>query len=165
MAAVITNRVLPGIGVCQEIDLRGGRRVGVVTHRDGRRDLVVYDVEGDGALDSVALSDEEADALAEILGAPRVVGVFAELQRQAAGLVIEQLPLPADSPFVGRGLGDTQARTRTGASIVAIIRAGVAALSPDPEFELAAGDLLVTVGTREGVDQVIGILEGTFPLS
>jgi TrkA domain protein len=84
MAAAITNRLLPGIGVCQEIDLRGGRRVGVVTHRDGRRDLVVYDVEGDGALDSVALSEEEADALAEILGAPHMMGVVAELQRQAA---------------------------------------------------------------------------------
>jgi len=73
--------------------------------------------------------------------------------------------VPASSPFAGRGLGDTQARTRTGASIVAIIRGGVAALSPGPQFELVAGDLLVTVGTRQGVDQVIRILEGTSPLS
>jgi TrkA domain protein len=81
MAAAITSRVLPGIGVCQEIDLHAGRRVGVVTHRDGRRDLVVYDEEGDGVRDSVALSVEEADALAEILGAPHMIGVVAELQR------------------------------------------------------------------------------------
>jgi TrkA domain protein len=122
-------------------------------------------MEGDGALDSVALSEQEADALAEILGAPRMVGVLAEVQRQAAGLVIEQLPVPAGSPFAGCGLGDTQARTRTGASIVAVIRGGVAAVSPGPAFVLIAGDLLVTVGTREGVDQVVRILEGTYRLS
>jgi TrkA domain protein len=63
------------------------------------------------------------------------------------------------------GLGDTQARTRTGASIVAVIRGGVAAVSPGPAFVLIAGDLLVTVGTREGVDQVVRILEGTYRLS
>ena len=49
--------------------------------------------------DSVAVTDEEADALAEILGAPQVTRVLAEPQRQTAGLVIEQLPLPAGSPL------------------------------------------------------------------
>jgi K+/H+ antiporter YhaU regulatory subunit KhtT len=38
-------------------------------------------------------------------------------------------------------------------------------VSPGPAFVLIAGDLLVTVGTREGVDQVVRILEGTYRLS
>jgi TrkA domain protein len=157
----ITNRVLPGIGVCQEIGLRDGHRVGVVTRRNGLRDLIFYDEEGEGAAATVALSDDEANAIAEVLGAPQLTFRLAVLQRQAAGLIVEQLPVPADSPYAGRELGDTQARTRTGASIVAVLRQGAALPSPTPDFTLLPGDLIVTVGTQAAVDLVAHILDGT----
>ncbi len=86
------------MGCARRLVFGQGRRLGVVTYRGRRRDFAVYDEEGVGA-DSIAVTDEEADALAEILGAPQVTRVLAELQRQAAGLVIEQLPLPAGSPL------------------------------------------------------------------
>ncbi len=95
----ITNRVLPGIGVCQEIDLRDGHRIGIVTRRNGLRDLIFYDEEGDGAALTVALSEDEANAIAELLGAPALTFRLAVLQRQAEGLIVEQLPVPADSPY------------------------------------------------------------------
>ncbi len=157
----ITSRVLPGIGVCQEVALRDGHHIGIVTRRNGLRDLVLYDDEGDGAADTIALSDAEANAVAEILGAPQLTFRLAVLQRQAEGLIVEQLPVPADSPHAGRALGDTQARTRTGASIVAILRHGAALPSPTPDFVLQAGDLVVTVGTQAAVDQVARILDGS----
>ena len=155
------SRVLPGIGVCQEVGLRNGRRIGIVTRRNGQRELVLYDEEGDGAADTIAMSDDEANAVAEILGAPQLTVRLAMLQRQADELIVEQLPIPQDSPFAARPLGDTQARTRTGASIVAILRHGAALPSPAPDFVLRAGDLVVTVGTQEAVDQVARILDGT----
>jgi len=157
----ITSRVLPGIGVCQEIVLHDGRRIGIVTRRNGLRDLVLYDEEGDGADVDIALNDDEANAVAEILGAPQLTFRLSVLQRQAEGLIVEQLPVPADSPFAARPLGDTQARTRTGASIVAVLRRGAAVPSPTPDFVLQAGDLVVTVGTQVAVDQVAHILDGT----
>ena len=155
------SRVLPGIGVCQEVGLRNGRRIGIVTRRNGQRELVLYDEEGDGAADTIAMSDDEANAIAEILGAPQLTVRLAMLQRQADELIVEQLPVPPDSPFGDRPLGDTQARTRTGASIVAILRHGAALPSPAPDFVLHAGDLVVTVGTQDAVDQVARILDGT----
>lgn len=161
MSVDITSRVLPGIGVCQEVELRSGRRIGIVTRRNGLRDLVLYDEEGDGAAVDMAMTDDEANAVAEILGAPQLTFRLAVLQRQAEGLIVEQLPVPADSPFAARPLGDTQARTRTGASIVAILRHGAALPSPTPDFVLQAGDLVVTVGTQAAVDQVAHILDGT----
>jgi TrkA domain protein len=161
MTVQIVSRVLPGIGVCQEVDLRTGRRLGIVTRRNGLRDIVVYDEEGEGAALTVALTDDEANALAEVLGAPQLTVRLAALQQQADGLVTEQLPVPPDSPFVDRPLGDTSARTRTGASIVAVLRHGAAFASPGPDFVFAAGDLVVTVGTRAGVDEVGHILAGT----
>jgi TrkA domain protein len=157
----IVSRVLPGIGVCQEVGLRNGRRIGIVTRRNGQRELVLYDEEGDGAADTIAMSDDEANAIAEILGAPQLTVRLAMLQRQADELIVEQLPVPPDSPFGDRPLGDTQARTRTGASIVAILRHGAALPSPAPDFVLHAGDLVVTVGTQDAVDQVARILDGT----
>jgi TrkA domain protein len=161
MGIEIISRVLPGLGVCQEISLHNGRRVGIVTRRNGMRDIVIYDDDGDGAEATIALNDDEADAVAELLGAPKLVMRLASLQSQADDVLTEQLPLPPTSPFAGRPLGDTQARTRTGASIVAILRSGTTHPSPGPDFDLQAGDLVITVGTRDGLDQLARILDGT----
>jgi TrkA domain protein len=160
MAVAVINSVLPGIGVCQEIELRARRRIGIATHRDGQHDLVVFDDDGKAARDSLGLSDEDADAIAEILGAPRAMCQIEELEHQAVGPVVEESPLLADSPFAGRAMGETTARIRTRASVVAIIRGGVVAPSPGPEFALRSGDLLVTVGTAEEVGNVARILAG-----
>jgi TrkA domain protein len=159
-AVDILSRALPGIGVCQELELRAGRRVGIVTRRDGLRDLVIYDAEDpDAAHDRVELSGDEANAIAEILGAPQLVEHLSNLQREAFGLLVEQIAVPATSPFAGRTLGDTQTRTRTGASIVAVIRHGSATPSPGPDFGLQAGDLVVVVGTQEAIGRVAAILD------
>jgi TrkA domain protein len=160
MGVEVISRVLPGIGVCQELELHGGKRIGIVTRRNGQRDLVLYDEDGDGAAETIQLTDAEANAIAELLGAPQLVVRLADLQRAVDDVITEQLPVPAKSPYAARPLGDTQARTRTGASIVAVLRGGGTHASPGPDFVLHAGDLVVTVGTREGVDQVARILDG-----
>jgi TrkA domain protein len=161
MSLSVTSRGLPGIGVCQELELHDGARVGVVTRRSGKRDLLVYDAEDpDAAAARVVLTESEALVIAELLGGPQLVSQLAAIN-QADGLVVEQLPLGTDSPFVGRPLGDTKARTRTGASIVAVLRDSVAMPSPGPEFILQAHDLVAVVGTQEAIDQLSAILDGT----
>ena len=152
---------LPGIGVRDDFVTRDGRRVGVVAHRSGRRDLVVYDREDpDACSETLPLTTEEADALAELLGAPRVVERLATIREQAAGLVTAQLLVPPGSPYAGRTLGETEARSRTGASIVAVLRDGGVFPSPTPDFRFEPGDLVLVVGTRAGVDGVARILAG-----
>lgn len=155
----IEQTSLPGIGSRHVITARTGRRIGVVTHRNGRRELVIYDAEDpDSSAASLVLNAEEADALAELLGAPRVVQRLAKLHRELEGLVSEQVMIAADSPYVDRLLGDTQARSRTGASIVAVVRQGEVHASPAPDFRFAAGDIVVVVGTTEGTSGVANIL-------
>jgi TrkA domain protein len=152
---------LPGIGVRHDLVTSSGRTVGVVSHRNGRRDLVLYDVDDpDSSLASIPLTDDEAEALADVLGASLMLGQLAGLRQQAAGLLTEQIALPAGSPFVGRRLGDTQARSRTSASIVAVLRDREVIASPGPEFRFEANDVVVTVGTRHGLDGVTAILAG-----
>ncbi|HTJ37986.1 MAG TPA: cation:proton antiporter regulatory subunit [Dactylosporangium sp.] len=150
---------LPGIGTSHVVTTARGRRIGIVSHRTGRRDLVVYDKEDpDTSVVSVALSADEANAIAEYLGTARIVEQLAEMQRQVAGLVTEQLVLAAGSPYDGRTLGDTRARTRTGASIVAVVRGNDVIASPRPDFGLLAYDLIVVVGTAAGVEGVATLL-------
>lgn len=163
MSLQIESRVLPGIGVCQELELHDGRRVGIVNRRDGHRDIVIYDEDGEGAIGSITLDDDEANAVAELLGAPQLVMRLSDLQRDASHVLTEQLPVGAGSPFAGRPLGDTQARTLTGASIVAVLRGATTHASPGPDFVFQAGDLVVTVGTRQGLDDVARILDGGPP--
>ena len=155
----IEQTALPGIGTRYVVVARSGRRVGVVTHRNGRRELVIYDADDpDTAAASLTLTSDEADALAELLGAPRVVQRLAKMHRELEGLTSEQVLIADGSPYVGRTLGETQSRTRTGASIVAVVRAGEVHASPAPDFEFAARDIVVVVGTPEGTSGVAHIL-------
>jgi TrkA domain protein len=156
----VEETALPGIGVRQEIHTVAGRRVGVLTHRNGRRDLLLYDRrDPDACSEVVRLTDEEADALAEVLGAPRVVERLAALHEQASALVTEQVRIEPGSPYDGRTLGETRARTRTGASIVAVLRESAVIPSPGPDFGFAAGDTVVAVGTGEGTAALARIID------
>lgn len=150
---------LPGIGIRYDIVTESGRRVGVVSHRTGRRDLVVYDVDDpDTATEQIALNDDEARTLAEVLSATLVLARLSGLREQATGLATEQVSLPADSPYIDRPLGATRIRSRTGASVVAVLRDGKVIASPPSDTILAAGDVLVVVGTRSGLNAVTRLL-------
>lgn len=156
---------LPGIGTRHDVVTEQGRRIGVVTRRSGERQLALYDeADPDSSRDSVRLSEDEAVALADVLGASIMLGRLAGIREQAAGLFTEQLLLPASSPFVGRPLGDTRARTLTGTSIVAIVRDDAVIPSPTPSTDLAAGDTLVVVGERPALESLARLLaDGALP--
>ena len=151
---------LPGIGVRKDFALRGGRRIGVISLRDGSIELIVSKADDpDASLAEVPLTYDEAGALANLLGAPQLVAQLAEEQRDLPGIRTKQLPINEGSPVDGRPLGDTAMRTRTGVSLVAVMRAGQVHPSPGPEFMLAAGDLVVAVGTGEGLGNAAKILK------
>ena len=150
---------LPGIGLRYEFATRSGQRVGVICHRTGRRELVIFDRDDpDSSREVLALTDDEGDVLAELLGAPRIVERLADLHKEVEGLISEQFVVERGSPYDKRTLGDTQARTRTGASIVAVVRDATVHASPRPDYRFRAGDVVVVVGTREGADGVAELL-------
>jgi TrkA domain protein len=143
---------LPGVGLRYDFTTRSGRQIGVVSHRSGRRDLVIYDRDDPDACQEVLrLSEEEAEALAEMLGGFHIAGSLTALQQQVEGVGIDWLEIGAGSPFDRRTLADTQARTRTGVSVVAVLRNGSTIPSPRPDFAFEAGDNVVVVGTPGGI--------------
>lgn len=149
----IHETLLPGVGVRHEFTTQSGVQMGVISHHSGRHNVVVYDLDDpDSSHEVVSLTADESENVAELLGAARITSGLGQLQQRIEGLSIEWLTLAAASPYVGRPLGDTRARTRTGVSIVAAIRGDQAFPAPEPPFLLAAGDVLVVVGTPAGVN-------------
>ncbi|GAB2634932.1 cation:proton antiporter regulatory subunit [Nocardia goodfellowii] len=150
---------LPGIGVRKDFQARSGRRIGVVDHRDGGIDLIVSKLsDPDACAAQVPLSTDEAAVLANLLGAPQLVAQLQEDHRDLPGITTRQIPLEAESPYAGRTLGETGMRTRTKVSIVAVMRGGQLHPSPGPDFPFTPGDVLVVVGTPEGLDAAAKIL-------
>lgn len=150
---------LPGIGVRKDFEVRSGRRIGVVAHRDGDIDLIVSKLDDpDACAAQIPLTTDEAAVLANLLGAPQLVARLNDDHRDMPGITTRQLPIGDDSPYDGRTLGETEMRTRTKASIVAVMRAGQLHPSPGPDFTFTASDLLVVVGTPEGLDAAAKIL-------
>lgn len=150
---------LPGVGVRYEFQTSGRKRIGVISHRTGLREIYVsVSNDPDEFKRVVELSPDDARTLAELLGATRVAQQLAELQQRIEGLVIDWLPVREDSFYGGRTIGDARIRTRTGVSVVAIVRGEDAIPAPGPEERLDSGDYLVVVGTARGVEQAVELL-------
>ncbi len=150
---------LPGVGVRHEFDTETGQRVGVIVHRDGRREIVVYDRQDPDACSSlVELSSGDTRTMAELLGASQVTEAVAAVRHDIKGLSIEWIELPSSSPAIGMSIGQGEYRTRTGASIVAVMRDDLSVPAPEPDFAFQAGDVVVAVGTVEGLASLRALL-------
>lgn len=58
-----------------------------------------------------------------------------------------EVPVPKDSPLIGKSIGALKFWQSTGGTIVAIRRGQTVILSPGPYAELYAGDIIVLVGS------------------
>ncbi len=159
MVARVERTDLPGIGIRHDVLSGSGRRISVITYRDGGHEVAISDAaDPDRAAATVRLEDDEAAALAQLLGGSLILTQIAGVSESAARLAVEEIVLPAESPFAGRPLGETRARTRTRCSIVALVRGDGIVSAPGPEATLEPGDTLVAVGTRDGLKQLTDIL-------
>lgn len=157
--ARIEETPLPGLGIRYEFQTEDGRRVGVIHHRAGRRELFVCPPDDpDSAAFTLNLSDDESHALAEALGGSRIIESLTHLQQQVEGLAIDWLTVEEGTAYADKSIGDARIRTRTGVSVVAVVRGDDAHPAPGPSFHLEAGDVLVVVGTPEGIENVNNIL-------
>lgn len=156
----IEETPLPGIGTRVEFVTEEGRRMGVVQHHGGRREVFVCQPDDpDSTQWGVKLSEDDAHSLVDALGVVSVAEDKSARTYEVEGLMFEWLDVAADSPVVGQSIGQQRIRTRTGASIVAVIRPGGPVPAPEPGFVVEAGDTLVAAGTAEGVEAVRTLLQ------
>lgn len=150
---------LPGLGVRYEFNTAKGNRVGVVVLRDGRRDLLLYDNDDpDSCSNVVELEPAESAAMVELLGGSKVTERLADLRYEVEGLSIEWVTMSATSSLTGKTIGDGAIRTRTGASVVAVIRGETSFPGPGPDFRFEADDVVLVMGSVEGVHMAAQLL-------
>jgi TrkA domain protein len=157
--AEVTETPLPGVGVRHEFTTTAGERLAVLSHRTGRRELAIYDrADPDSCTTVLHLSPDDTRTLAELLGGSPLTEAAAGVQR-LAGVAIDWIPIKAGSDQAGATIGQGQLRSRTGASVVAIVRGDTTLAAPGPEEVSAPGDIVVAVGTPDGLRQLRDVLE------
>jgi len=78
---------LPGVGSRFDFVTRSGRRIGVLPRHTGRRDLLIYgQADPDAVCEEVALTVDEAQAVADMLSVTSVTDRIAELTEVIHGL-------------------------------------------------------------------------------
>jgi TrkA domain protein len=154
---------LPGVGVRHDFVTSSGQRIGVIVHRAGDRELLLYDDDDpDASRESVRLSGADAHTLGDLLGLATVKERVDQVLRQSIeGLTIDWVTILGRSACAGSTIGDTELRRRTGVTLVAVIRDDRTFASPEPEFVLRPQDIAVVIGTADGISEAITLLQGT----
>lgn len=151
--------LLPGVGIRYDATTADGAPVCVIVEHDGGVELLAYHHDDpDAVAQRLALTRAEAAALAELLGAPRVTARVADLTREIPGLATARVVITPGSRYDGRRLGDSKARTRTGCSIVAVVRGDDVRTAPGPMSTLRAGDVVVAIGSSNGLRELAALL-------
>jgi TrkA domain protein len=158
--AKIKETPLPGVGVRHDFVTKAGDRLGTITHRSGRRDLLFYNREDPDACSKVVrLEEEESHALTELLGASPVTESLEKFQQSLGGLTIDWLPITPVWSCTSCEVQHTKLREQTGVVIVGVVREGQVIPAPEWDYRLKPGDMAIVVGTPEGIAQAQSLLQ------
>jgi K+:H+ antiporter len=86
---------------------------------------------------------------------------LSEVEHLLARTLTETVLVDERSPAAGRSIADLRLRRETGATVIAVIRAGSPHVNPDPAFEIAVDDLIVLLGGHEALDRALERLAAT----
>lgn len=92
-------------------------------------------------------------------GRPTDQGVRVEWLQLLEAAVTQTYLVLEGSPAAGRSIRELDLRSRTGVTVVALTRAGKPIANPSPDLQLAAGDVLVLVGTHRQLDEARRMFE------
>jgi TrkA domain protein len=141
---------VPGVGKKFEVDVGGGARAVVLLHHDGRVELFRRP-DADADSEKVfELTSQQANYLGSILEGAYFETV--DTDRLAVPLgdaIIEWVDITDASPVAGKTLAEADLRAVSGVSVIAVQRGPDTVPNPEPDFRVQAGDILVTLGTRE----------------
>jgi TrkA domain protein len=157
----VTETKLPGVGVRHEFTTAAGERLAVLSHRTGRREIAVYDrPDPDSCSTVLHLSADDTRTLAELLGGGTPVSEAVSAVQRLEGVAMDWIQVPEGSATAGTTIGDGGFRTRTGSSVVAIVRGEDTVAAPGPDTVLHTRDVVVAVGTADGLRQLRDLIEG-----
>jgi TrkA domain protein len=143
---------LPGIGVRYEFRTLRGGRLAVIHHNDGSREIYFFEARADDPRDVIRLTEDEGRQLAAVLGGPyertKIVEDLEMAMGELGDLAIEWVPVPDESPAIGKTLAECGFRANTGITVIAILREPEPVTGAQPHDVVERGDTLITVGKR-----------------
>ncbi len=81
-----------------------------------------------------------------------------QLNRYLVGSTTDPVLLLDGSVAVGRTLAELEVRAKFGVTVIAIVRDGKSFHNPAPDYHLAAGDVLILLGSHQELDQAMRLL-------
>ena len=143
---------LPGIGTKYTVDTQTKGQLVIVLHRTGKREIYHFVSGQPSPSDVIDLTADEAQQIGGILGQTSFQSDPAR-ELVMKELTIDWIPLPARHLLTEKSIRAMEIRQRTGASIVAILRADKAVINPNPDEVLRADDTLMVIGNAEQVQR------------
>ena len=152
---------LPGVGKKFAATTADGDRLTIIIHNSGHREIYFFEREANYPSYALRMEDAEARKLGAILSGAYFQPVVAESMEVVFDqLSVEWMKVADASPLAGKSLQEAAVRERTGASVIAVLRAGKAIPNPQPDERITSGDTLVVVGDRDQVSRFAGLLRG-----
>jgi TrkA domain protein len=141
---------VPGVGKKFEVDVGNGARAVVLLHHDGRVEVFRRPSEDADSEKVFELTSQQANYLGSILEGAYFESV--DMDRLSVPLgdaIIEWVDITEASAVAGQTLAEADLRAVSGVSVIAVQRGADTVPNPEPDFRVEAGDILVTLGTRE----------------
>lgn len=145
---------LPGVGKKFELEIGDERRLVLVIHHSGRREVFLREGPDADGTKLFELTDDQASQFGRLLEGTffQPVATLPMETMLGSDAILDWVPVPEGSPHAGQSLGELDLRQRTGVSVLAVKREDGTTPNPDPDLVLEAGDVLVVLGSREQVD-------------
>jgi TrkA domain protein len=140
---------LPGVGRRYTLTFPSGGELVVVLENNGRRRTYWRTRADDDSEELFETTESQARKIAEIFDGTYFHPVEDGLDDAFEDARIKWIEVSETSPLADQPIRETQLRSRTGVSILAIQRDSRTLSNPDPDTEIQAGDTLVVVGTDE----------------
>lgn len=161
---------LPGIGHKISFITAENSKIVLIVHHSGKRDMYFFEeADMDEADFAINLnSDETRELGAQLLGAMYQPIDTDKMEMFKNKILIEWVELPENSPLANSTIGDSRIRTRTGASIIGIVKKGAnkenqendVIAVPDIDVVLHTSDTLMVLGKKEQIDAFTHMASG-----
>ncbi|EMA36769.1 cation:proton antiporter regulatory subunit [Halococcus hamelinensis] len=153
---------LPGVGKKFEVELDDERRLVIVIHNTGRRELFVRESPDADAEKLFEVSDRLARQVGTILEG----AYFQPIRTETIDTVlsddtlIEWAQVQPGSSLVGGTLAETRLRQELGVSVVAVQRGEETITNPGPETRIEPDDTLVVLGSQTACRRLDDLVAG-----
>ncbi|MCD9022883.1 cation:proton antiporter regulatory subunit [Cohnella silvisoli] len=153
---------LPGVGKRISMTTANQNQIVLIVHHTGLRELYFMDDEDEEECKvGFSLSADETRELgAQLLGATYQPMDLDQMKMFKNKIMIEWVEVKAESRLAGKTIRESKIRTKTGASIIGIVRGPDVIAVPEVDLVLNVGDTLMLLGRSDQIEKLSFVCKG-----